>query len=188
MATLKDFEPYVSLDVSGCPSAVIRQALMLAVEDFCRRSRAWRAECPAGNLQEGVSLYTIVPPTGAAVCSLEWLEVGGRKQAEGSFVLEAGAVRLANLGPAGAAIVAKSILAPLKTAATVPDLLLEHTEGIASGAKFRLMLQPGKPWSSPELAAYHKRAFEDAIGDAFVRSETGGVIGSLTVKPRAFGS
>lgn len=188
MASIRDFEPFVALDVSGCPLPVVRQALQLALVDFCRRSRVWRATCDAGAVQDGTSLYTIVAPTGAAVSALDSVLVDGRAIPKGTYSLEGGAVQLPGRQRAGAEVEAVAILEPLITATTVPDLLLEYTEGIASGAKYRLMLQPGKAWSSPDLAIYHRRAFDDAVGAAFARSETGGVISTITAKPKgAFG-
>lgn len=188
MAQFKDFDSYVALDVQGCPASVMRQAIALAVLDFCRRSRVWRAECSAGATQTGVGVYTIVAPEGGAVSAVEWVTVGGNRIAELCYTQDAGALSLAAAFAPGRAIVAKSILVPLQTASKIPDALLDYAEGIASGAKFRLMMQPGKPWSSPDLAAAHRTLFENAIGDAFARSESAGRIGSKSVSPLgAFG-
>lgn len=188
MASIKDFEPFVALDVSGCPQPVIRQALQLALTDFCRSSRVWRATCEAGDVQDGVSLYTIVAPAGSAVSALDSVLCDGREIPKGTYSLEGGAVRLHGRQRTGAGVEALAILEPLITATTVPDLLLEYVEGVASGAKFRLMLQPGKAWSSPELAVYHRREFDSAVAKAFARSETGGVVTTITARPKgAFG-
>lgn len=186
MATTKDFEPYILPDVTGCPQPVVRQALMLAVTDFCRRSKAWQADCSAGTTSDGVSLYTIVPPTGAAVYCIESASLGGRAMSESAYTSEArGTIKLLH-NSNGQAISVRATLEPLPTATTLPDLLLEYVEGIASGAKYRLMIQPGKPWSSPELAVFHKKLFDDAIGAAFAQQAHGRSVRSLEVKPVRF--
>lgn len=186
MATTKDFEPYILPDVTGCPLPVVRQALMLAISEFCRKGKAWQADCSAGTTSDGVSLYTIVPPAGAAVCCIESASLGGRELCTDAYTSEArGTIKL--IYPSnGQAIAVKATLEPLITAVTLPDLLLEYIEGLASGAKYRLMIQPGKPWSSPDLAVFHKRMFDEAIGAAFAQQAHGRSVRSLEVKPVRF--
>ena len=48
-----------------------------------------------------------------------------------------------------------------------PDWVLEkYMSYIASGVLMRLMLQPGKPYSSPQGATYHGRKFNEGVGIA----------------------
>ena len=186
MATTKDFEPYILPDVTGCPLPVARQALMLSITEFCRKGKAWQAECSAGTTSEGVSLYTIVPPAGAAVHCIESATLGGRTMSQDAYTSEAcGTIKL--IYPSnGQAVSVRATLEPLPTATTLPELLLEYLEGIASAAKYRLMIQPGKPWSSPELAEFHKGLFDESIGAAFAQQAHGRSVRSLEVKPVRF--
>ncbi len=48
----------------------------------------------------------------------------------------------------------------------------QYREGIAHGAKARLMEQPGKPWSS-EAFPYHAEQFKRAIYDATQKANRG---------------
>jgi hypothetical protein len=46
-----------------------------------------------------------------------------------------------------------------------PDWIMEkYLNAIGSGVMMRLMLQPGKPYSSPQGAQYHGRKFNEGIG------------------------
>jgi hypothetical protein len=200
MATTKDFEAFVTLDVMGCPLPVVRQAILLACVEFCRRSKVWKRDLGAGTTSAGVSTYAISVPSDAKVSVLESATVGGRDLFPGQiggagrpsrFTGEAGnVIRLfpvPDSNSAGEAIEVEATLEPTLTAATLPAVLLEYVEGIASGAKKRLMLQPNKAWTSVELAGYHGNAFESAIGEAFAKQAHGGAVSSLQIKPIKFG-
>lgn len=57
--------------------------------------------------------------------------------------------------------------APGPTSTEVPDLLwLRHSEALKSGALCRLLEEPGKAWSNPQLADYHRAKFMDAMTKA----------------------
>lgn len=187
MAILKDFEPYVMLDVLGCPTPVARQALTLSVIDFCRRSRVWREDCDAGLTASGVSLYPVTLPADSALTSILDVMLDGRLLTKGCYALEAGSVRASAALPAGRVMTVRALLAPLPAATTYPDLLLDYAEGIASGTKYRLMIQANKPWSQPELAVAHKGLYDAAINDAFARAESSGVVSATFAAPVRFG-
>lgn len=63
------------------------------------------------------------------------------------------------------------VLRPAFNATELPDWILEkHADGIASGAKYRLMMEQGRPWSNPNLAPLHKSVFNDSIDRACVEA------------------
>jgi hypothetical protein len=60
-------------------------------------------------------------------------------------------------------------------------------DAIASGAKARLLMMPGVPWSNPALGAYYRQSFDASIIDARIEEMHDRVPGRLTVQPRIFG-
>lgn len=65
------------------------------------------------------------------------------------------------------AIKMKVAVKPSRTAKGMERWILnKYFEALASGAKYRLLSMQKKPWSSPELAMYHKREFDLAINGA----------------------
>ncbi len=64
---------------------------------------------------------------------------------------------------------------PLRDAlAMVPAFMLsQHAEALACGALSRLLAVPGKPWSDPQRAMYHKMEFDKACGASFASNITG---------------
>ena len=80
------------------------------------------------------------------------------------------------------------ILKPTRTSDDGADLLYDDwLEAIAHGAKWKLMVLPGKDWSNPELAEYHRREFRKGCTAAFAKRLKGGGDRSITVWPRQFG-
>ena len=66
------------------------------------------------------------------------------------------------------------ILKPTFDAETLPDIIYDdYADGIAIGAKSRLMLMPNKKWSNLKLGAYFKGEFEKVIADAKSKARSG---------------
>lgn len=59
------------------------------------------------------------------------------------------------------------VLVPQRDSRMIPDHIGEEwRDAIVHGALSRLLLQSGKPWTSPEKAAYHKHEFALAVRNA----------------------
>jgi hypothetical protein len=65
-------------------------------------------------------------------------------------------------------------LKPTFAADDLPDWFMErYAEPIVDGALWLLMATPGKPWTNPELAEFHRRRFKGGIGRAGSDTATG---------------
>ena len=65
-------------------------------------------------------------------------------------------------------------LKPTRSSTTFPDWIYErYVETLAHGAKHRLMVVPGKPYSNEKAAAYHLTMFNGGIGEAMIRTSRG---------------
>lgn len=64
---------------------------------------------------------------------------------------------------------------PLRDALNiVPAFMLsQHAEALACGALARILAIPGKPWSDPQRAMYHKAEFDKACDGSFSSNMTG---------------
>ncbi|WP_423820832.1 hypothetical protein V5738_10870 [Salinisphaera sp. SPP-AMP-43] len=76
---------------------------------------------------------------------------------------------------------------PTLNATTLSDqVALDYSEGIVSGALYRLLRQAGRVWGNPQMALYHQRAFRKARADAIWATTRGFEAGSVRAAPRAF--
>ena len=83
------------------------------------------------------------------------------------------------------AITMRVALVPLRDSTSCEDFLYEQWgEYIACGAKARLMLNPGKPYTNPDAAAINQTRFMTALNDARQRAIRGNVRSDLMVKMR----
>lgn len=190
MATFSDLEPYIAGDVAGCPPVVIRQTIITTAIDFCKRSKVLQKQLSAGVTSVGTSLYTIVAPDGFQVFSVEEASVNGGNLAPGQAVgigmpsrfttEDQGVLKLTPVPTVpNLPVSALCVLVPLITATSVPDLLMNWQEGFCGGVKYRIMAQPGKPWSSADLAVYNEKLYENAILEAYAYRLHGGVKNSI---------
>jgi hypothetical protein len=76
-------------------------------------------------------------------------------------------------------------VAPSDDATGLPDdIALRYRDEIHVGAKARLMLMPGKSWSSPDLAAVYGQAFSGMVAKATMRAARAGVGARIPSSPK----
>jgi hypothetical protein len=164
-------------------------ALRRSVVEFAMRSMAWRATSSM-NVTASQSAYTVPAPTDAAVSQVLsvgvsgfWLEpvlidtlartqgwdTATASTATNYYIQTPGIVSLYPI-PTTTVIGALSFqtaLQPTQNCLTVPDFLYTYfAQAIIDGALYYLMSTPGKDYSNPELALYHRQLFETGIATA----------------------
>ena len=83
------------------------------------------------------------------------------------------------------AITMRVALVPLRDSSGCENFLYEQWgEIIACGAKARLMLNPGKPYTNPDAAAMNQARYVTGVNDARQRAARGNVRSTLTVQMR----
>lgn len=170
--------PLVRQRVSGPLDSIIRQAIIRAAIDFCKRSALIHLERQFDEVIEGQTVsfakmscinrqarqYVREPQvTGSVIHCITSKGVPLHPGAD-YHVQSAESIRflvtLQNVCVIGA-------IEPLLTATLIPEALVEdYAEAMADGAAAILQLQPGKPWASPELAQLNTASFNEAVRDA----------------------
>lgn len=204
--------PYILPDVPGAPDITVKQALLNSAIEFCVQTHAWNEICDPVALVDGERDYDIDVPNGARVVTLKnvwaanrelipvtmaqlqdkmpnWQDATGSQPAYFNIPGETSTVRvypipqLAN----SALLTFRAVYAPLLSAALLPDSLINrYLEPIISGAKHRLMLAPGKGWSNPPLAEFHRAQFDDGMVKAKIDVIHEKAQGSIKVRPVRF--
>lgn len=170
--------PLVRQRVSGPLDSIIRQAIIRASIDFCKRSALIHLERQFDEVLEGqtVSFAKASSINRQARQDVREPQVTGsvihRITSQGEplqpgshyHVQSAESVRFL-VALQGVCII--GAIEPLPTAKLIPAALVEdYAEAMADGAAAILQLQPGKPWASPELAQLNQMRFNEAVRDA----------------------
>lgn len=170
--------PLVRQRVSGPLDSIIRQAVIRAAIDFCKRSALIHLERRFEEVLEGQTVgfakmssinrqarQDVREPqvTGSVIHRVtsqgEPLQPGTHYHVQSAESVRF-LVSLQNVCIIGA-------IEPLPSATLIPAALVEdYAEAMADGAAAILQLQPGKPWASPELAQLNKARFNEAVRDA----------------------
>lgn len=83
------------------------------------------------------------------------------------------------------AITMRVALAPLRSSTTCDDILFEHwAEPIAYGAVGRLMLQPAKSYTNPELSRSYQARFIIGVNEARQKASRGYTRANMSVRLR----
>jgi len=77
------------------------------------------------------------------------------------------------------------IVRPSDTATGLPDdLALRFRDEIHVGAKSRLMLYPGKPWTNPDMAGVYSQAFNALVNQATAAAARAFVQARIPSRPK----
>lgn len=214
MKTYEAFFPDVLPDVPGCPSDVAIRAIRHAVIEFCEKSLIYQVTQDPITLRENLTDYDLDAPNGYRVQKVMKVWFRGVELepiAPDDMVLpdaysrSIGGYTPSKSTPTGYtqkdfetvsflpipnqtytnAITMRVALVPLRDSTQIEDFLYEQWgESIASGAKARLMLNPGKPYTNQEAAAINQGRYMMALNDARQRAIRGNVRSDLMVKMR----
>ncbi|MBO9492228.1 hypothetical protein J7384_17840 [Endozoicomonas sp. G2_1] len=164
MRCLDELLPLLKLEANGVPDFIARNILRLSLQEFCQESDYWRVEVRLSEL--GDQLYRYSLPAGLIVCRLVQVQTE-----DGEIVLKANVDY--EEPERGQLLLLNNITdsKPLKVFASVkPDsdgddvsesLFENYREAIVSGALVRLLRQPDKSWSNPNMVPYHENKFSE---------------------------
>lgn len=201
--TLDWFLPFMLIELPGCPQPLIKQALLGAADEFCRRTYAWSEVQEPIALQPDVRDYELDAPTGGRVCAVLGASVGGRMlqpiqptlisdrapPVGFNLAIDRGLLSLYPTPSQAETMVVRAAYAPTESATTLPDFLgWDYRDAMTGGAKANLMAMAGKPWSQPDHVAFQRQKFDDAVATALAEELHGRTVGTVTLRPRRFGA
>lgn len=175
-------------DVTGAPVHQVERDIRFAAIDFCDYTLAWRVPLADIPVVADTNEYAMTLPTESRIATVFYMGQDGIRllptseralddgqecwrseevtadKASWYFLPDrAGTVKLA-LTPSIAGTLSLTVaLKPTQACKTLPDFLYEdHLEALRSGCLSRMLAQPGKEWTNPQLAAYYSALFLDA--------------------------
>ena len=214
MKKLEDFFPDVLPDVPGCPADMAIRAIRHTVIEFCERSLIHQVTQDPISLRPNLSDYYLDAPTGFRIQKIMkvWFRgqvlepvapdeintpeaynprISGYTATKGQPVAytqkDFDSVTFLPIPDQtySTAITMRVALVPLRDATSCEDFLYEQWgEHLACGAKARLMLTMGKPYTNPEAAAVNQARYNVALNDARQRAIRGNVRSDLRVQLR----
>lgn len=177
-------------ELPGVPTALAENAIRNAVIDFCQKSCVWRHWPDPQTITAGSSTYDLDPPAGADVVQVIDMTVDGDpctpaseddlKAADPTWRTTTGTVKNYMQQDTTAVVLVKVpdstytnglemtlALAPRRNSASFPAWLwTKYYEGIAAGAKAKLLRMPKKPWTDQQTALYYQEIFDAAAAGA----------------------
>lgn len=199
MATnLTEFVKIVTPHVTGCPESTAIKAIRDAINRLCEDSLIWRDDIPAGDIVIAVDDYTITPPVGTRMITIQSLMYDGKEihkktedwldkndygwragnTGDPSAIVQYGPDRIKlNRVPAATitdGLVPRVILKLSDDATTVDDMIYsDWRECVMHGALHALMQIPKKDWSDINLSVFHGKHFNFQIQRAKARARMG---------------
>ena len=185
-----------------CPIPIAAQGILYAAIEFCERPRCWSNQ-QSRTVNAGVQNIILSPEDDGLITDVDNVVFAGTKL-EPSARDIAEQMRLSNplgtpwvyyrpnpetlsLAPAPDASGSLSLtmyLAPLRNATTLPRMLFDlYWDAIESGALWRLLKIPNRPWSDPAQAGFYKQEFERVTGSYAARAGKDGTTMPLRTTP-----
>lgn len=185
MAAILDIRPAISIHASEAPSLVVDAVIVEAARQFCRETLAVRADHANIALAAADSTYPLTAPVGTELLDVVYAKVDGsepltkttpRLMAQGDaawetatgepthFYLDGDTLVVWPTPTAAATLRVRMALMPEIAASTLPDALTRHYEAaLRSGALYRLLDMPRKPWTDKNEAKFHGGVFMNEI-------------------------
>lgn len=211
MQSIDSLFAYIQPEVPSCPVSMVRNAIKRAAIEFCEATLAHRVTEEGIPIVNGIAVIEIDTPS-SEVRPIEVLNVW----ASNRELIPKNMTQITELIPdwqtsqgdpayynqpsrneirvypipadqIGATLTIRAAFAPLMTATKLDDdLAILYAEAISAKAKAILMLPPGNPWSSPQLAAFYANDFLARCDTAKIEMLHDRTQGSLRVSPRSF--
>ena len=166
---ISDLLQYVILDVPGCPLPVATQKVYLALQDFFKTTQTWRHTSDPVAIRAGVTRYDVDDiPRYTRVSAVVGVAIDDQaKSPDTDFLYDDNEGQLVLVqepeDDIASGLVITSALYPTTEATQIPTAIyMRYFEGMAHGALWKLMVEPGKPWSNLPLAEYHSRQYDIA--------------------------
>jgi hypothetical protein len=155
----------------GAIEDVFKQELYNVCEEFFRTTSAWQEFVPFETVQDK-RVYEVVPTVGVFVRLMEVRDPEGYQRP--AVMTQDMFLTLRDLPTGGyeyTAALAVTCIDPVKKDGwpEVPaELLQKYYEPLLEGLLGRMMMQPAKPYSNPDLGVMHQRRFRDRMAIARV--------------------
>ena len=152
------FQRRVSHVARGCPTAVLRDAIVQSAEDFCERTWLWKDDLLM-ETQNETTEYALPPIAGAEVLAIAEVWLDGAKIA--FTTPDRATLRLWADPGGGRELKVLVVLKPRGDAKALPKFLYDQwQDAIAVGARYKLLDMAGSDWFNPQLADKYRLEFE----------------------------
>jgi hypothetical protein len=153
----------------GAIEAVFKQELYNVCDEFFKTTNAWQELVPFTTIQDK-RVYEVVPTVGIFV---RLMEVKDGEDFPRAAVMDQDMFVVLRDSPTGGsnymAALAVTCVDPTKRDGwpEVPvELLSKYYDAMTEGLLGRMMLQPAKPYSNPEIGTLHQRRFHNIMAIA----------------------
>lgn len=205
MIELDVFLPKIMPRAQGAPRPAVYDAIRVAAQEFCMRTRLWRETDTLQTSQNDIDIIAV--PHGAVLFEIEsarfdgypldpvsisWLDQEVARWREMTAErpkwitqTEPDTVRLV---PMGTGTVDLSLyLKPADDAEFLPDWMGNHyKQVIADGALAEVLTLPGQPFTNPDLAMFYSARFDKRVSSLSAANVKGQQNAKLRTTPNFF--
>jgi hypothetical protein len=212
MVDVNDYLANIAQIARKCPTVTLRRAYMRAYREWCQQTQWLRTNIPGATVVDEPQYALGNDPNldiiGIFAIQATFTPTGGNPQTWGlgpsdsntwnpnvsagpqptqyQYVPEAQFA----VWPTPSTVIAlnvTAIIAPKESAVNVPQSPLQkYSNDIEAGALEYLLMLPGMPWSNPQLAVMHGKAFRSGISNGKAEAQRGYNVGPGRARPRQF--
>lgn len=194
MKPLDAFMTLITPHAKGVPVPTAYNGIRLAAIEFCEKTRLWKYN-DTFNVKPSDS-EVLCAPSGAVLHEIESARFNGRNldpktpgqmddehrgwrtridvAQESRFITQL-ELNTISLYPRAEGVLDLSLwLKPAYDARELPDFMVDlYRNDIAEGALAYILMTPGQPFSSPDLATFYRMKFDNRLGTLSYKSTTG---------------
>lgn len=166
------------LELPGCPEAMQKQSLRLAFREFCVKSEGFILELSPIDVEDGVTDYNLITGCNCSIIRIKTVRYGTEATDSNTTPLDPDQYGLANewtltlkneptTDITDGLVVSVALRPKYNQDPDLPEWFLERWgDFICMGAKSRLMMMTGKPWSNKADGQDYRVEFYNGIQNA----------------------
>lgn len=194
----RDMEP----ELPNCPPALMLNAVRMTLRDFCDHTAAWQYDHAPITIRQNITDYDLDDlPTnselianGSVYNAYERVGAGetqNHMEPTRHFIIVNDRIFRLLRKPdynQRRSVLVRLALRPCESAISIEDdnfekMFSDYRDGIAAGAKHRLMRMPKKDWTDPAAAEMYRREYYTAKSRARAKVMTDGMREDIYAKP-----
>jgi len=165
MQKLDVFVSEVLLECEGCSNLVAKNYVKSVIQDFCENTHAYIVNLDPLFIFSGIKEYELDAPNNCIIIGIENVVRGNTVFK--SYTYDHVTFELDSVPNEDFQLKIKAAIKPTPNVTEVEDRFYNiYSAAIIAGVKARLMMQPAKPWSNPNLAMKYQADYDNYVSKA----------------------
>jgi hypothetical protein len=151
-------------ELTGCTRASISETAAIVLSDFCESTQCYREEIKLQSNGSVTQFDLISPHDESIIIGIFSVKIGSNELLPGDYDSHSPSTIQFIESPKEEITIVVILKTTVNAMAAPSSIVNRWADTISRGVRYRLMAQPQKPWSNPQMAGYYRQEYDaDAL-------------------------